>query len=113
MPLAIPLSRDGEPLSRQIYLWLRQAILHGTLSPGERLASSRELAEQLGVSRTVVLLAYDQLLAEGFAEARSGSGTYISSCLTSGQQKTAADPAELRLSRFGSATDRSVSSQYS
>src|SRR3979490_3161400 len=73
----IPLSKDGGPLSRQVYVWLRRAILVGSLRPGESLPSTRDLAEQLGVSRTVILLAYDQLLAEGFVEGRAGSGTYV------------------------------------
>jgi len=38
------------------------------LPAGERLPSTRDLAEQLGISRTVVVLAYDHLLAEGFVE---------------------------------------------
>jgi GntR family transcriptional regulator/MocR family aminotransferase len=46
-----------------------------------RLPSTRDLADQLGVSRTVVLLAYDQLLAEGFVAGRSGSGTYVAEAL--------------------------------
>jgi len=64
-------------LSRQIYLELRDAVLAGRLQPGSRLASSRSMAQQLAVSRNVVLEAYDQLLAEGFLETRQGAGTYV------------------------------------
>ncbi|MGC2620810.1 MAG: winged helix-turn-helix domain-containing protein, partial [Acidobacteriaceae bacterium] len=78
MQLAIPLSRAGEPLFRQVYRGLRQAMLSGALRAGDRLPSTRDLAEQLKISRTVVLLAYDQLLAEGYVEGRAGSGTYVS-----------------------------------
>jgi GntR family transcriptional regulator / MocR family aminotransferase len=104
--LVIPLSRAaaasaGVPLSRQIYAGLRGAILAGTLRSGERLPSSRDLAEQLRVSRTVVLLAYDQLLAEGFVLGRGGSGTYVAEGLAATRQKAAREPAKLRLSRFG------------
>jgi GntR family transcriptional regulator/MocR family aminotransferase len=74
MELAIPLSKKGEPLFRQVYVGLRQAILSGAFPAGDRLPSTRDLAEQLGNSRTVVLLAYDQLLAEGFVVGRGGSG---------------------------------------
>src|SRR5579884_1115194 len=45
MELLIPLSERNGPLYRQIYLSLRQAILSGTLRPGERLPSTREMAE--------------------------------------------------------------------
>jgi GntR family transcriptional regulator / MocR family aminotransferase len=104
--LVIPVSRAaaasaGVPLSRQIYTGLRGAILAGTLRPGERLPSTRDLAEQLRVSRTVVLLAYDQLLAEGFVFGRGGSGTYVAEGLAAARPKAAREPAKLRLSRFG------------
>jgi len=57
MKLMIPL-REGEPLGRQVYSGLRQAMIAGTLKPGDRIPSTRDLAEQLGVSRTIVLLAF-------------------------------------------------------
>jgi GntR family transcriptional regulator/MocR family aminotransferase len=52
-------------------------VLTGTLPSGSRLPSTRSLAEDLGVSRTTVLAAYDQLLSEGYIEGRVGSGTRI------------------------------------
>jgi GntR family transcriptional regulator/MocR family aminotransferase len=103
MELAIPLSKNGETLFRQVYLGLRQAILSRTFPAGARLPSTRELAEQLGISRTVVLLAYDQLLAEGFVEGRGGSGTYVSECLTDNGPRKMEQSATVRLSRFGAA----------
>ncbi len=102
MRLVIPLSRAGEPLSRQIYVWLRQAILRGAVSRHERLPSTRDLSEQLRVSRTVVLLAYEQLLAEGFVFGRGGSGTYVSEGLETNLARSRKDPAKVKLSRFGS-----------
>jgi GntR family transcriptional regulator / MocR family aminotransferase len=101
MALVIPLSKDGEPLFRQIYIHLRDAILSGVLRGGEKLPSTRDMAEQLGVSRTVVLLAFDQLLAEGFVRGRSGSGTYVSADASIGRRSVPMRSAELRLSRFG------------
>ena len=53
------------------------AILGGTLVPGTRLPSSRALADDLSVSRTTTLLAYEQLMAEGYLAARRGSGTFV------------------------------------
>ena len=70
--LLIPLAPKGEPLHRQIYRGLRRAILAGTFAADEPLPSTRDLAQQLGVARTVVLLANDQLLAEGFVVGRVG-----------------------------------------
>jgi len=98
--VAIPLSKDA-PLSRQVYLRLREAILSGSLRGGEKLPSTRDLAEQLGVSRTVVLTAFDQLLAEGFAVGRRGSGTYVSSHVRIAAVEAPQNSAPLRISRFG------------
>ena len=66
-----------EPVNKQIYLTLRKAILSGRLRAGERLAPSRLLAQELSVSRNTVLHAYEQLAAEGYAEARVGAGTFV------------------------------------
>ncbi len=65
------------PLIRQIYSGIRAQILSGILRAGSRLPSSRELARQLGVSRNVVMEAYDMLYSEGFTTARHGSGTFV------------------------------------
>src|ERR1044072_2109179 len=69
------------PVFRQIYLRLRSAILSGTLRPGTKLPSTRELAVQLGVSRSAAVEAFEQLRAEGYASGRKGAGTYIASDL--------------------------------
>ena len=103
MQFSVPLSKEQGPLFRQAYKGLRQAILSGVFPAGGRLPSTRDLAEQLGVSRTVVLRAYDHLLAEGFVEGRGGSGTYVSSELGRAAPKRGAPSANLRLSRFGAA----------
>jgi GntR family transcriptional regulator/MocR family aminotransferase len=68
---------DQRPLFMQIYLLLRDAIASESLAAGSKLPSSRALAERLGVSRTSVISAFEQLLAEGFIEARTGSGTFV------------------------------------
>ena len=77
--LTIPLVESG-PLSlqQQLYTRLRRDILTGRLRPGERIPATRALASQLAVSRTTAVLAYEQLLAEGYIEARQGSGTFVS-----------------------------------
>ncbi|MGA2549540.1 MAG: PLP-dependent aminotransferase family protein [Burkholderiaceae bacterium] len=77
--LLIELAKPYElPLNRRIYELVRSAITGGMLSPGTRLPSSRDLARDLNVSRNTVVSAIDQLLAEGYVEARVGSGTYVS-----------------------------------
>jgi len=73
---------DGSgALSQQIYQALRRAILAGQLAAGTRLPATRVLAHELGVSRNTVLLAYDQLLAEGYTVGQTGSGTYVATAL--------------------------------
>lgn len=101
MPFVIPLSQRRGPLFRQVYLGLREAILSGSFRSGQRLPSTRDLAEQLGVSRTVALLAYDQLLAEGFAVGRGGSGTYVSSGMAMREPAPDKNSVRTRLSHFG------------
>ena len=66
-----------EGLQRQVYNAVRRAILEGVLEPGMRIPSSRALADDVRVSRTTTLLAYEQLLAEGYLETRRGSGTFV------------------------------------
>src|ERR1700743_3622233 len=103
MSFVIPLLNNKEPLSRQIYLWFRQAILRRVMRSAERLPSTRELAEQLHVSRTVVVLAYEQLLAEGFVVGRAGSGTYVADVLADSRTTVRAGRIKIRLSRYGHA----------
>ena len=110
MSFVIPLSRTGSsPLTRQIYSWFRQAILQGTMRSGERLPSTRELAEHLHVSRTIAVLAYEQLLAEGFIVGRGGSGTYVSEGLATGHRSAQAKLAKVKLSSFGHSVEAAKS----
>jgi len=83
----------GRPVIRQVYDQVRGAIHEGALKPGGRLPSSRDLATRLGVARASVVAAYDQLLAEGYAEGRTGSGTYVSQDLSGVLDLKAPKPA--------------------
>jgi GntR family transcriptional regulator/MocR family aminotransferase len=69
--------RGGVTLQEQIYRSIRQSIVDGLVRADRRLPSTRMLAAELGVSRTTALLAVEQLRAEGYVEARRGSGTFI------------------------------------
>ena len=64
-------------LYRQLYEQLRSAILDGRLQPGARLPSTRSLSAELAIARNTVMGAYEQLLAEGYLEGETGSGTYV------------------------------------
>jgi GntR family transcriptional regulator / MocR family aminotransferase len=70
--------KASESLFEQVYLALRHRVVTGRLAAGVRLPPSRKLADELGVSRTTIVTAYDQLIAEGFARGRPGSGVYVS-----------------------------------
>jgi GntR family transcriptional regulator/MocR family aminotransferase len=69
---------DGEgPLYMQLYRAIKQQILSGLLKEGEKLPATRSLAEQLALSRNVVMLGYDQLKAEGYVIGGYGGGTRV------------------------------------
>ncbi|MFC6345210.1 GntR family transcriptional regulator, partial [Nocardioides hankookensis] len=76
LPLVLDRTAPGS-LSVQLSGRIRSLVLDGTLGRGERLPSTRALALDLGVSRSVTEHAYEQLLAEGWLEARRGAGTYV------------------------------------
>jgi GntR family transcriptional regulator/MocR family aminotransferase len=71
----------GTALHYQLYAGIRSAILAGQLEANTRLPSTRALAHELGISRNTVLEAYAQLLAEGYVEGQTGSGTYVTHTL--------------------------------
>ncbi len=76
--LLLPLDRESaEPLHRQLEQGLRDAIRGGRLTADVTLPSTRLLAGQLGVSRGVVVEAYEQLTAEGYLAARPGGATTV------------------------------------
>ena len=76
MQLHLTLLGEG-PLRTRLYRDLRTALLDGRLQRGERLPPSRTLAGELGISRQLVVEAYERLIAEGFLVSRPGSGTFV------------------------------------
>lgn len=65
------------PLYEKIYEYIKNEIVDGKISRGEKLPSTRLLANNLSVSRSTVELAYDQLLAEGYIEAEPYRGYFV------------------------------------
>ncbi len=81
----LPLRLDRElpgSLAVQLSGRIRDLVVAGTLSRGDRLPSTRALAADLGVSRQVAEQAYEQLLAEGWLEAHRGAGTFVAATAT-------------------------------
>jgi len=72
---------DEELLNRRLYTRLRSQILTGHFLPGTKLPSTRALSASVGVSRNTVVYAFEQLAAEGYLSARSGSGSYVAANL--------------------------------
>jgi GntR family transcriptional regulator / MocR family aminotransferase len=78
VPPVISVDRNArQPLHKQIYDGFRGLIVAGNFTAGQQVPSSRALAAELKISRIPVLTAYAQLLAEGYFEARTGSGTFV------------------------------------
>ncbi len=67
-------------LWRELYVELRAALEAGAYGAGARLPSSRAFAREHAVSRSTAMVVYDQLIAEGYLESRTGSGTFATSC---------------------------------
>lgn len=80
--LLVTLRRDDpEPLHQQLEQELRASIRSGRLTPGSSLPSTRVLAEQLGLSRGVVVESYEQLIAEGYLVSQPGGATRVCSTI--------------------------------
>src|SRR6516165_5063819 len=90
----------GAPLRAQLERELREAIRSGRLRPGAKLPASRVLADELEVSRGVVVEAYSQLVAEGYLVARSGDGTRIAEGLAQQPPAPRASSAAPRRIRY-------------
>jgi len=68
------------PLHQQVYLFIREAISDGRLKANYRLPATRVLAVDWGISRNVVLLAFEQLILEGYLCSKTGAGTHVAAC---------------------------------
>lgn len=98
---------DSRTLQRQLFDQVRGLILDGKLHGGDPVPASRALSEQLGVSRNTVVLAYEQLLSEGYLESRPNVGMFVSTVLPESAMAASlrAQSAEERLANdnFGDA----------
>src|SRR6204780_3418310 len=79
--LALPPRHKTAPAYRWLYASLRAAILEGRLRAAARLPATRDLARQYRLSRGTIVSAVEQLKSEGYVDARTGSGTYVSNTL--------------------------------
>jgi GntR family transcriptional regulator len=69
--------KSGVPIYRQIIDQVKSAMATGTLGPGDRLPTVRQLSVDLSVNPNTVSRAYNELELTGLVETHMGSGTYI------------------------------------
>lgn len=86
---------SGRGAERRIYARLRAQIEQGTLAAGTKLESTRVLAAELGVSRTTVTAAYEQLAAEGFVVTAKGKVATVASVINGPAERARENPALL------------------
>jgi GntR family transcriptional regulator / MocR family aminotransferase len=95
------------PIHAQVYDAWRHGILSGRFAHNMRVPSSRELAITLGIARSTVTQAYEQLIAEGYLRAQHGSGTFVCSVLpekllhAQATKRSTRGSSAIRLSSFG------------
>ena len=76
---------SGMPITRQVADQIRTHCASGTLRPGDRLPSVRQLARDLAVNQNTILRVYERLTAEGLLERRHGDGTFVADRLPPGR----------------------------
>jgi DNA-binding transcriptional regulator YhcF (GntR family) len=93
-------SSSGMPITRQIMDQIRTHCAGGSLCPGDRLPSVRQLAQQLAVNQNTVLRVYERLTSEGLLERRHGDGTYVADRLPAGRLKAQRQALEQQAQRL-------------
>ena len=101
LDLAGPHITEGASSSHRLYQALCRAIVGGLVKPGEPLPPSRSLADQTGFRRNAVVTAYERLIADGFAEARTGSGTFVAARIPTRMGETRRPKVDIEQPRQG------------
>lgn len=96
---------SGTPIYRQIADQVRQAVAGGTLRPGDRLPSVRELSVELALNPNTVAKAYQELERSGVIETPRGRGSFVA-------DHDHGLPAAARLEKLRPAVERLVAEAY-
>ena len=96
---------SGTPIYRQVADQVRQAVAGGTLRPGDRLPSVRELAVELAINPNTIAKAYQELERDGVIETPRGRGSFIA-------DRDQGLPAEARREKLRPAVERLVVEAY-
>ncbi|NWJ51334.1 MAG: PLP-dependent aminotransferase family protein [Bacteroidetes bacterium] len=70
-------NQSKEPIYKQVFHQIKEMIDSGILKPGDKLPSSRIFSEKLGVNRTTITKAYEELWGLGYIESRQGSYSFV------------------------------------
>ncbi|MGR5237095.1 MocR-like pyridoxine biosynthesis transcription factor PdxR [Vibrio alfacsensis] len=62
---------------KALFFAIREKIVQGLWTKNGKLPSTRKLSQELNISRNTVIIAYEQLVAEGYLTSRKGSGFYV------------------------------------
>lgn len=93
LPFSVLLDNESkEPLYKQLSDHIRNGILNGKLKPGDFLPATRNLADELGISRFTVVESYRMLTSQGYLEAGRGAGSRVSRELPQTSQAPSATP---------------------
>ena len=93
-------SSSGVPIMRQIADQIRSHAAGGTIAPGDRLPSVRQLAKSLAVNPNTILHVYERLASEGLLERRQGDGTFVADTLPRGRAKAQREILALEIDRL-------------
>lgn len=100
---------EGAGIGRRVYVQLRTQIADGTLKSGAKMPPTRSLAKDLGVSRTTVTTAYEQLASEGFIVTSQGRAARVAAGLIEPKRSKSRTTTRIgqlpRLSSFGRRVD--------
>ncbi|SBS29108.1 HTH-type transcriptional regulatory protein GabR [Marinomonas aquimarina] len=108
--LSLSLEENGTPRYQQLRQQLLMAMDQGRLQEGDQLPSSRALAQMLGVSRSVVVQAYEELIAEGVLTTQPKRGVFVAqhTLLQAPRSRAVKTAADASYERFDSGVDVSV-----
>jgi GntR family transcriptional regulator/MocR family aminotransferase len=105
LAVVTPPSPAPSRMAARICQAIRDQVANGALAPGARVPSTRMLAAEWGVSRTTATAAYEQLIAEGYLEARQGAATRVARGIapapTGAEARTPPPAPPARLSAYG------------
>lgn len=91
--LPLEINKEGKQKRQHALETLRSAITSGRLQSGDQIPSSRDLAKQWSISRSIIVDVYEELQAEGLLLTKRGAGTFVSAPRTTHSPTPTHSPA--------------------